>query len=128
MYINEVERLDGFGQEIFPVKVCQCIYSGTSESNDAELCSNLWCACKSCLSKRDRTCLNAPEGEMTAGSLNGHCNMRVTWAYSDCCFSSMKILATEELLLGIRDTPLFFFHVLSMGVQLGQMNLSSGHL
>jgi len=22
MYINEVERLDGFGQEIFPVKVC----------------------------------------------------------------------------------------------------------
>lgn len=22
MYINEVERLDGFGQETFPVKVC----------------------------------------------------------------------------------------------------------
>jgi hypothetical protein len=24
MYINEVERLDGFGQEIFPVKVTHC--------------------------------------------------------------------------------------------------------
>lgn len=27
MYINEVERLDGFGQEIFPVKVAYPLFS-----------------------------------------------------------------------------------------------------
>lgn len=39
MYINEVERLDGFGQEIFPVKVA---YSGPSLLQPSRGSTDIW--------------------------------------------------------------------------------------